>query len=48
LKVSSVPSGYEKSPDYGSPEPSGFEMVLWAILLVAVIVLLWRINGGTL
>ncbi len=42
-----MPSGYEKSPDYGGPEPSGKEYVLWIIVVAAICVIVWRAKGGT-
>jgi hypothetical protein len=37
-----MPSGYDdNSHGYRSPEPAGFGALFWAILFVAVLILLW-------
>jgi hypothetical protein len=35
-------SGYEKSPDYGGPEPTWWGMTLWVVgMIAAIAVLVW-------
>lgn len=41
-----MPSGYEKSPDYGGPEPTRWSIWLWVavpvvIAIVTVVISLW-------
>jgi hypothetical protein len=43
--IHAMPSGYEKSPDYGDPPPNRWEWVYWiclALLIVAIFALLMR------
>lgn len=32
-----MPSGYEKSPDYGNPPPNKWEWVYWTVLAAIVV-----------
>lgn len=35
-----MPSGYEKSPDYGGPEPTWRGMIIGVIIFIAVVALI--------
>ncbi len=35
-----MPSGYEKSPGYGGPEPSNIGMIIAALIVIAVVIFL--------
>jgi len=37
-----MPSGYEKSPDYGDPPPNPGERIVWAILILIVVAIFVR------
>jgi hypothetical protein len=37
-------SGYKNAPEYGGPEPSGLEYVLWIISVAAIAVVIWRVQ----
>lgn len=34
-------SGYEKSPDYGGPQPSWSDLIPWAIIVGGLGALMW-------
>lgn len=39
-----MPSGYEKSPEYGGPEPSGKEIVRLVVAVAAIGMVIWGLR----
>ena len=44
--IHAMPSGYEKSPDYGGPEPTWWGMVLLVLAVcgAATLIVYWRMG----